>query len=24
VKELESIDREVQRDLKNLYRTLSS
>jgi chromosomal replication initiator protein len=24
VKELESVDREVQRDLKNLYRTLSS
>jgi chromosomal replication initiator protein len=24
VKELESIDREVQRDLKNLYRTLST
>jgi chromosomal replication initiator protein len=24
VKELETIDREVQRDLKNLYRTLST
>lgn len=24
VKELEGIDREVQRDLKNLYRTLST